>query len=183
MGDNTTPVIESDSWCRTTRGDQASTTFTWTIEDYFNRPEKTGDYIKSSTFTVTGPNDKVTTWELRLYPKGDMDDADKVGLFLASKNDSFEKVSSSLSILNERLEREISKNMTAVRYKELFDNTLEAVADVGFSMISIEQLRDSPQLLPNGNLTVVCDLTVFGPEVTVCVRLQVSRRQMSEANE
>jgi hypothetical protein len=33
--------------------------------------------------------------------------------------------------------------------------------------ISIEELKDSPNLLPNGNLTVACDLTVYGPEATI----------------
>ena len=64
MGDNAPPVIESDSWCRTTSGDKASTTFTWTIEDLFNRPEKKGEFIRSSPFTISGPNDKVTNWDL-----------------------------------------------------------------------------------------------------------------------
>ena len=73
MGDNTPPV-ESDSWCRTTSGDKASTTFTWTIEDFFDRPEKNGEFMSSSSFTVSGPNDKKTTWKLKLYPRGDDDD-------------------------------------------------------------------------------------------------------------
>merc|ERR1711988_1069875 len=34
-------------------------------------------------------------------------------------------------------------------------------------MISLEELNDSPQLLSNGNLTVMCNLTVFGPEATL----------------
>ena len=34
-------------------------------------------------------------------------------------------------------------------------------------MISLEDLEDSPHLLPDGNLTVVCDLTVYGPEATL----------------
>ena len=73
MGDNAAPapVIASDNWCRTTNGKKASTTFTWTIEDFFNRPEKKDESIKSSTFSITGPNDQVTSWELNLYPKGD----------------------------------------------------------------------------------------------------------------
>ena len=69
MGDNAPTMIESDSWCRITSGDKASTTFTWTIEDLFNRSEKSGEFVQSSTFTLSGPNNKVTNWELRLYPK------------------------------------------------------------------------------------------------------------------
>ena len=36
----------------------------------------------------------------------------------------------------------------------------------GWDMISIAQMHFWPQLLPEGNLTIVCDLTVLGPEVT-----------------
>ena len=134
MGDNAPPVIESDSWCRTTSGDKASTTFTWTIEDFFNRSEKFGEFVQSSTFTLSGPNDKVTKWELRLYPKGD-DDYSRyaryirggLGLFLNSKNDSYEKVSLSLSILNERHQKEIIEFVTPARYKEFFDEDYGAI--------------------------------------------------------
>ena len=164
MGDNAPPVIESDAWCRTTSGDKASTTFTWTIEDFFNRPEKKDEFIRSSPFTVSGPNDKLTKWELHLYPKGDGDGGDYLDLFLGSKNDSYEKVSLSFSILNDRHQKEMTMDMTPARYKELFDDGNE---DIGISMISIEELRDNPQLLPDGDLTVVCDLTVFGPEATL----------------
>ena len=178
MGDNAPPVIESDSWCRTTSGDKASTTFTWTIDDFFNRSEKSGEFVQSSTFTLSGPNDKVTKWELRLYPKGD-DDYSRyaryirggLGLFLNSKNDSYEKVSLSLSILNERHQKKKTENMTTARYKELFH---EQRRNVGLLLIGIEELRKNSQLLPNGNLTVVCDLTVFGPEATQAQSFQLT---------
>ena len=90
MGDTAPLVIESDSWCRTTSGDKASTTFTWTIEDFLNHTEQNQKFIESSSFTISGPNDKVTKWALSLYPNEDIDDEgpDMLGLYLSSKNNS-----------------------------------------------------------------------------------------------
>jgi len=164
MGDNAPPVIESDSWCRTTSGDKASTTFTWTIEDFFNRPEKKGELIQSSSFTVSGPNDKKTEWMLNLYPRGgDGFDEEDVTLFLRCKTSENEKAYFSLSIINERNQKEFTRNVTTEVYKRI----MEDYHGVGGKLISIEELKDNPQLLPNGNLTVVCDLTVYGPEATL----------------
>ena len=155
MGDNAPPVIESDSWCSTTSGDKASTTFTWTIEDFLNRAEKTGEFIRSSPFAVSGPNDKVTNWDLKLYPKGDGGvGGDGVDLFLRSKNNSYEKVCFSLSILNENRQKEKTETINPDEFQTLFESGEPGT--VGAFMISLEELRDSPQLLPNGKLTVMC---------------------------
>ena len=49
-------VPKSDHWCRTTSGETTVTTFTWTIEDFESRPEKTGVAMYSSTFLAKKPN-------------------------------------------------------------------------------------------------------------------------------
>ena len=118
MGDNgnAPPIVVGDFyWARTTTatsGDQGSTTFTWTIEDFKNHLDKEDEMIWSPSFSVTGPNDKKTNWELRMYPKG-YDDVDgnsrDIVLYLANQDnfgvtdEPIEKISFSLSILNERL--------------------------------------------------------------------------------
>ena len=129
MGDTAPPVIEIDSWCRTTSGEKASTTFTWTVEDFLNHTEQNQEFIESSSFTISGPNDKVTKWALSLYPNEDIDDEgpDMLGLYLSSKNNSYEKVSLSLSILTERHQKEIIEFMTPARYKEFFDEDYGAI--------------------------------------------------------
>ena len=163
MSNNAPPAIESDSWCRTTSGEKASTTFTWTIEDFLNRPGTKDEAIRSSTFTVSGPNDKKTKWRLQLYPREDRED-EEVVLYLISINETFEKAYFSMSILNERNQREFTYSLTTEEYRNLYDNV---GVDVGVLLISTEELKGNPQLLPNGNLTVVCDLTVYGPEATL----------------
>ena len=70
MSANIHPGFETDNWCRTTQGDTAKTTFTWTIEGLGNRPEKFGECIKSGGFSVVGPDDITTDWKAQFYPKG-----------------------------------------------------------------------------------------------------------------
>ena len=166
MGDNAPPV-ESDSWCRTTSGDKASTTFTWTIEDFWNRPENFGEYIKSSTFTITGPNDKVTNWELDLYPKRvSVEYMDGyIALYLLNKERNTEKAYFSLSILNERGQKEETVDFSTEEYISISKGGKQRVGCDNF--ISHEELKDNPHLLPSGNFTVVCDLTVYGSEATL----------------
>ena len=165
MGDNGPPVVERDHWCRTT-GDKASTTFTWTIEDFLNRQETNGEFILSSTFCVSGPNDKKTNWALKLFPRGEgEDDEDTVGLFLSNIDDTKEKICFSLSFFNERHQKEMTREVTTEDVNKLYQ---EGYTTYGHdNMISLEDLEDSPDLLPDGNLTVVCDLTVYGPEATL----------------
>ena len=116
MGDNRPPVLESDSWCRTTIGDKASTSFTWTIEDFLNRPEESDEFIVSSPFTVIGPND-LTTWELNLYPKGDMlSHGSYVSFDLSNKERNTEKAHFSLSILNESGQKENTVEFSTEEY-------------------------------------------------------------------
>ena len=164
MGDNKPPVLESDSWCRTTIGDKASTSFTWTIEDFLNRPEEFGEFIVSSSFTVSGPND-LTTWELNLYPKGDiLSPGNYVAFDLSNKERNTEKAHFSLSILNERGQKEKTANFLTDDYMRA---TERGKLDFSWSCFcSIQELKNNPNLLPNGKLTLVCDLTVYGPDKT-----------------
>lgn len=168
MGDNSAPEIASDSWCRTTNGDKASTTFTWIIEDFLSRPEKKNESIYSSTFSITGPKDKVTSWEIELYPKGDDKSTHEecVSLFIENKNQNItsEKVTGSVSILDERSQKVGTRFFTTEQFKRSYEKNV----NVGWDLIfGAELKRHSSVMLPNGNLTIVCDLTVIGPEVTL----------------
>ena len=165
MGDSTRPVVESDAWCRTTSGDKAITTFTWTIEDFFDRPEKNGEFMISSPFTVSGPSDKKTTWKLKLYPRGDDDDDsdfDLVSLYLENtEEDAREKILFQLSVLNDKHQKDNTVNFTTERVNELYKDGYDGI---GVNIICRDDLK-LPYLLPNGNLTVFCDLTVFDPRI------------------
>ena len=175
MGDNFPPEIESDSWCRTSSGDKASITFSWTIEDFLNRPEKLGESLLSSPFTVAGPGDKVTTWELKTYPKGEREydseasedeettDNKYVPLYLRNTEKTPEKAKFKMSILNGRRQKKKSVDFSTKEYIEISEG---GKCSVGYGIVSIKELKDHPDLLPGGNLTFVCGLTVHGPAVT-----------------
>ena len=171
MGDNLAPEIESDSWCRTTAGDPVRSTFTWTIEDFLSRPEKRGESLLSSHFTVSGPGDKVTSWELKTYPKGE-DNGDErtpagrpyVPLYIRNTKKTPEMAKFSMSILNGNGRRQKKEDFSTDEYIEI---SRRGKCSVGCNFVTFEELKANPDLLPGGNLTFVCDLTVYGPGATI----------------
>ena len=77
MSANIEPTAASDNWCRTTKGESVKTMFTWTIEGFLDRKEnKFNESLESVCFSVTGPEDRVSKWNMKLYPQGH-DDADR----------------------------------------------------------------------------------------------------------
>ena len=167
MGDTVASVMKYDIWCRTTSGDKASTTFTWTIEDFLSRPEKNGEAILSSPFTVSGPNDQVTTWRLTMYPWGESetsDVVDAVPLYIENTEKTSERANFRFSILDVRGQKELSLDFPTDLYVSLSKSGKNRV---GGDFIFIADLENNPDLLPSGNLTVVCDLTVHGPVATM----------------
>ena len=118
--------------------------------------------MTSSSFTVSGSNVKKTTWRLKIFPRGDeLEGSDDgiVSLFLENTlKTSKEKIFFELSVLNERHEKENTADFTAELVNKLYQ---EGCHEFGVNIVSRDELT-LPELLPNGNLTVVCDLTVFG---------------------
>ena len=157
------PPIESDSWCRTTSEEKARRTFIWTVEEFLSRPEKNREYISSSHFTVSGPNDQVTTWRIHMFPKGDYS-SHFVSLFIESTEKKIIKANFCFSILNEKGQKVKSFNFPTESYVRVSESGQDIV---GGDCILIEELKDNPDLLPSGNLIIVCDLTVYGPEVII----------------
>ena len=104
---------QSSSWAitnlqclRVTRGAGQPVERRPALEDFLNRPEEFGEFIVSSSFTVSGPND-LTTWELKLYPKGDiLSHGNYVSIDLINKEGNTEKAHFSLSILNDSGQKE-----------------------------------------------------------------------------
>ena len=62
--------IDSWSWCRSKGGEEEKLTFAWTIERFSECPEQNGQFLCSSKFTISGPNDLETHWKSKVYPKG-----------------------------------------------------------------------------------------------------------------
>ena len=154
------PAIESDqdcdSWCRTVLCKSARTTFKWTIENFNSRPEERNQLIESSIFKVPGP-DKVTRWFLKLYPKGGDDDPDYIVVDLHSMNDFEVRANADVSVLapiiQEKNKDDYSVNLDGV-YKGDGDGW-------GGTLLKID---DCSEILPDGNLTLLCKLEVYGQD-------------------
>ena len=146
---------KSHLWCRSTNGETAVTTFTWTIEDFKTRPQKIGDFIVSSTFMVKKPNEKESCWQMKLYPKGNGKQEDYLSLFLQSNNDFSMDVKFEISVLDSSSE----KTNTWACPGYLFDGPI-AYGKRQWALR--DSIINNPELLPEGHLTIVCVVTVFG---------------------
>ena len=157
MSANIHPGIETDNWCRTTRGDTAKNSFSWTIEGFENRPEKCGESIDSAGFNVIGPNDMTTKWRLELFPKGyGYESENEVELHLGSLNDFKVRAAFSVWIVNCRKEKSQMRKFDALDFL-VFKKAWGFCLDWDFN-------NDENLYLPDGNLTIYCEVTVYGPE-------------------
>lgn len=149
------------SWCRTTAGDTAEGTFRWTIDNFKNRAEEAGECLKSTTFTVNGPDELKTKWELEVFPKGRTDNEDFLSLYLSSIDDFKVTAKYDLHVIDEAgMERQTHKG-EAYEY----DDTNGKYKSWGWDMwLKSAEFEDNPDLLPDGNLTLKCKVTVFGTE-------------------
>ena len=160
MSVNIHPGFDTDNWCRTSQGDTAKKSFTWTIEGFINRPEEHGEFIESASFCIIGPDDKTTEWKIRVYPKGYMSNPDPA-IFLKKSckgENSFEITANiTLSVVNIRKE----KCQTMTNSSKKFDSNKR------WHGWRYRFLENESELLPDGNLTIFCEVTIFGPEKTV----------------
>ena len=163
-------VNEEEYWCRTTFGTSVKSSITWTIENFRNRQEKFDEEIISSMISVTDSDNRLTKWYFLVYPKGrriqekNEEYKECVSVYLASLNESPVTVKWEGSILDVNL-----KNMemrTREVYKFRGKKTNGTCDSVGFpSFIKDSELTDS--LLPEGNLTLVLKITVYGEGKTL----------------
>ena len=147
-------------WCRSTNGETAVTEFTWTIDDFGTRPQKNGDYIFSSNFMVKKPNEKESCWQMKLYPKGyKSGSGEHLSIFLQSNNDFSLGVKFEVSILDSSAQKtnRVYTFDTDFRHLESQRPTLEQR-----QWASRDSIINNPELLPGGNLTILCVVTVFG---------------------
>ena len=71
MSSKNNDVPSIDAWCRTKAGEEeVKFTFAWKIERFSQRPERIGQHLLSSIFTIHGPNNQKNDWRIELYPKG-----------------------------------------------------------------------------------------------------------------
>ena len=139
------------------------TTFTWTIEDWKNRPEKFDEELLSASFTATGPDDILSTWQLKLYPKGDRDDArDSVSVYLISLNSFSNKAKYNLYIIKRGNQKTGRNRFVPYEFPPYDGNEDNRWGTRNF--VEIQTFQNNLELLPDGNLTLFCELTVMGPE-------------------
>ena len=149
----------SDQWCRTTNDETTKTTFTWTIEDFKNRPEKVDEKITSTVFLAKEPNGNTSSWKLVLYPKGQKGKENGLSIFLKNWNDFPIKAKYITSILDSSSK----KTNTSDHGVHLFDRRNSQDSSWGLhSWVLRKSIFKNNDLLPGGHLTIFCVLTVYG---------------------
>ena len=159
--------IETESWCRSSLGDKASTKYTWVIEDFIRRPASVGEVLSSETFSVTGSDIQDTEWRLQMYPEGRRDDTkDYVAVYLKSENLFPVRASFTLYVLNGKNQKEcVSRVCEEICTFQPMDS--ESGTRWGDTELIGEDMFEDPDFLTAaGDLKLVCELTVFGPEKT-----------------
>lgn len=157
------PPIDSESWCRTKISEDVKHTFAWTIERFSERQEPNSQFLWSSKFTIRGPDDLVTHWKMKLYPKGDTPEAaGYLSVYLSNQTETEVKARYEFTILD------VSKNKQN-RVKSTFTQFKAKPDSWGFrKFISTDFLKSrSSQWLPDDNLTIVCDVSIIGAERTL----------------
>ena len=147
---------------RTVPGDDGSVKaqFTWTIDNFLDRPEKQREVIKSPTFTVKKEGCATSKWDLALYPRGYHYSEDDVCIFFYNVKKIPVKISYDVSILDLNLKKH--KTTRELKIDSNSGNGLH-------KWLSRQSLKnDSASLLPGGQMTVYFELTVHSapPEVS-----------------
>ena len=155
MSSNTEP-----SWCRTTNGDTAEATFRWTIDNFKDRPEMAKESVESTIFTLKGPGELKSKWQIEIYPKGKEDNENYVSFYLYLKVDSKVNAKYELHVIDgARKERE-TQNKT----ERAYDINGETSGWGWHQWLKRDKFNDHPDLLPGGSLTLKCKITVLGTE-------------------
>ena len=148
------PGTEQGYWCRTTFSDSVMTSFTWTIENFQNREEKFKERISSSLISVKGSDNRVSKWVFDIFPKGKTWYCNGgVRIDLTSKNDFPVRASWDMCILNRNSKQKFKRSAGSHTFE-----TKEAAW--GFDDV-LMQSDMTDKLLPNGNLTLMFEITVY----------------------
>jgi len=133
---------DSNIWCQTD-GDQSisgsnKSSFVWKIKNFKDRPEQKGEFVSSKVFRINGSNDFDTKWILRVYPKGR-----KVRVECLNEVN----VNADINLFAIKNGRKFKIELTNVKR--------ELASSVGFR---------PDQYLQNGDLILMCELTVLACE-------------------
>jgi len=137
-----TDIIESDKY-----------TFVWKISKFSSRTEKTGEVLSSEKFTIMGPDDKITTWYVQLYPRGDKEDCkDRISVFLRKAKPE-ENVDAYFVLSS------LDANSIKQKIEELSVKTFESV---GWGWSDAILRKDLSKHTPGDVLTLFFEITIFG---------------------
>jgi len=155
------PPIDSESWCRTKTSEDVKHTFAWTIERFSDRQEQNGSFLWSSKFSIRDGDDQMTQWKLKLYPKGDTQEAcGHLSVYLSNQTDTPVKARYEFTILD-------SSKTRQNKVKSQFTEFKAKPADPwGFrKFINADYLKTrATTWLPDDSLTIVCDVSIVGHE-------------------
>ena len=149
------------SWFSLTTGHMTEATFRFTIHNFNNRPEKFKESVKSPCFKVNGPGDLTTKWQLEIYPKG-RDEVYKKYVGIILNNIGQVKVAAKYKI--DVIDGAGKDRMTYECSADEYDITGSNYGWGRIKWLKRSKLDDHPDLLPDGNLTLKCTVTVFGPD-------------------
>ena len=170
MDTDSKPPVDCDSWCRTRNGVEAKYKFVWTIERFSQRQEKNTESLYSDIFTIQGPGNMKTQWKIRLFPKGLRPEASEyLAVSLCNETGAEVNAGFELSILDSNETNQYS--LKAI--KQFASKTSNTGKAWGNGLIALSRLQSqSSELLQNDSLTIVCNVTIFGPEETVTISKQ-----------
>ena len=159
---NENPVV-IDNWSRTKVAKSAEGNFCWTIEQFLDRKESVKEAFTSPKFTIFGPDDKLTQWKIKIFPRGKTEEVSGcVSIFLQSLNDLDKTATYKVSILDKENKRQKIQNSVMYTYEA--NNSIKGKGWNNFIGRSV--LEENPGLLPDGNFVIFCEITVFGDEKT-----------------
>jgi len=159
------PPIDSESWCRTKVSEDVKHTFAWTIEKFSERQETNSQFLWSSKFTIRGPDDLITHWKMKLYPKGDTPEASGyLSVYLSNQTEAEVKARYEFTILDANKAKQNRVKSTFTQFKAKPDSW-------GFRKFidtnSLKSRGTSGTWLPDDSLTIVCDVSIIGAERTL----------------
>ena len=132
--------------------------FTWTVEDFVNRPERKGDFLSSEIFEIYEPDGRITKWKILFFPKGEGRGQDgDISLFLSSLNNFDVKISYVMSILDETGSRQNSFTAKDLEFKGLNYGWLKFCSE--------KTVQENPHWFPKGNFTIACDTTIHSERI------------------
>jgi len=151
MNQNCLPY-KYDALCKTDIIESDKYTFVWRISKFSSRTEKTGEVLSSEKFTIMGPDDKITTWYVQLYPQGKNEDyKDQISVFLKKKTEEEIVASFVLSTLD--------ANSVKQKIEELDMTTFTSK---GWGWKNAINRKDLSQYTPGDVLTLFFEITIFG---------------------